>query len=44
MNSTIQAAGRQFAERGNARSEALWDAALQQLRDEELVKDMGHKS
>jgi len=37
----IQANGRQFAQRGNPRSEAEWDSALQELRDLDLIKDMG---
>lgn len=39
----IQTNGRQFAERGNPRSEAEWDGALTQLRDLVLVQDLGHK-
>ena len=36
---TIQAHGRTFAERGNARSEARWEKALQDLLNRGLVKD-----
>jgi len=39
----IQTNGRQFTDRGNPRSEAIWDGALRQLRDLELLKDVGHK-
>ena len=36
---TIQANGKSFTERGNARSEARWEQALQDLLDNGLVKD-----
>ncbi len=36
---TIQANGKSFTERGNARSEAKWEQALQDLLDHGLVKD-----
>ena len=36
---TIQANGKSFTERGNARSEARWEQALQDLLDDGLVKD-----
>ena len=39
----IQTNGRQFADRGDARSEATWDGALDQLRELNLVQDVGHK-
>jgi hypothetical protein len=39
----IQTNGRRLSERGNARSEARWDAALNQLRELDLLKDVGHK-
>lgn len=39
----IQANNQQFAEMGDARSEARWDAALELLRERELVQEVGHK-
>jgi hypothetical protein len=39
----IQTNGRQFAERGDPRSEARWDGGLRQLRELGLLEDMGHK-
>jgi hypothetical protein len=39
----IQTNGRRLSERGNPRSEARWDAALNQLRGLDLLKDVGHK-
>lgn len=39
----IQTNGRSFAEMGNARSEARWDSALNELIDYGLVKDRGFK-
>jgi hypothetical protein len=39
----IQTNGRRLSERGNARSEARWDAALNQLQLLDLLKDVGHK-
>lgn len=34
---------KQFGEPGNARSEAKWESALEQLRKEQLLQDVGHK-
>jgi len=39
----IQTNGRQFAERGDPRSEATWDGALRRLRELDLLQDVGHK-
>lgn len=39
----IQTNGRRLSERGDPRSEARWDAALQQLREMGLLQDVGHK-
>jgi len=39
----VQTNGRQFSEAGNSRSEALWEGALDQLRENGLVQDAGHK-
>jgi hypothetical protein len=39
----IQTNDRQFAERGDPRSEAVWDGALLQLRNLDLLRDVGHK-
>ena len=40
---TIQANGKSFTERGNARSEARWEQALQDLLDHGLAKDPNGK-
>jgi hypothetical protein len=39
----IQTNSRQFAERGDPRSEARWDGALNQLTELDLLRDVGHK-
>ncbi len=39
----IQTNNRGFVERGDPRSEALWDAALNQLKDLDLVVSMGYQ-
>ena len=39
----IQTNGRQFAERGDPRSEATWDGALRRLREFDLLQDVGNK-
>lgn len=39
----IQVKGRTFNGRGSARLEARWDAALQRLRELDLLRDLGHK-
>jgi len=39
----IQTNGRQFAETGSARSEAKWEAALQELYSSGLIQDLGYK-
>ena len=38
----IQAHGKQFAEPGNSRSAARWEAALQRLLELDLIQDVGH--
>lgn len=39
----IQANDRQFVERGDPRSEARWQAAFDQLRTLDMIRDVGHK-
>lgn len=39
----IQTNDRQFIERGDPRSEARWQAAFDQLRTFDLIRDVGHK-
>lgn len=40
---SVQAGRRNFAESGNARSEARWESALKELVDEGLLQDRGYK-
>jgi len=40
---TIQTNGKNFITSNNRREEALWEAALQELESNELIKDPGHK-
>ena len=39
----VQAGGRDFVSEGDARSEALWMAAVKELVEEGLIADLGHK-
>jgi hypothetical protein len=39
----IQVNQRNFTERGNARSEAIWEGALEELERLDLIHDLGHK-
>lgn len=41
--STVQTNGKSFGTRGESRSEALWEAAVFELRDAGLLQDRGHK-
>ncbi len=40
---TVQTNGKSFGKRGEGRSEALWDAAVVELRDKGLLEDRGQK-
>ena len=39
----IQTNGKNFCESGNARSEAKWEGAIEELRNLALLQDRGHK-
>ena len=39
----IQTNGKNFCETGNARSEAVWEGAIEELRSLALLQDRGHK-
>ena len=40
---TVQAGGKDFAEGGDPRTEALWEAAVFELCDKALLKEEGYK-
>ena len=39
----VQVRGRQLTKQGDLRSEARWEAAVRQLRELDLLRDLGHK-